>query len=393
MEALKEVRIGIVGIGQIGTAHANRIFSGGIYGARLTAVCDIDPLRLEFAKENLAGTVLFHDYNELINSGLCDAVIVATPHRLHSLIAATALKKGLHVLSEKPQDISITRSLKVNEIAEKSGKIYAIMFNQRTDPLFMRLREIVKSGELGELKSSAWIITNWYRTQYYYDSGSWRATWSGEGGGVLLNQAVHNLDIWQWICGMPCEITAFCDTARYHNIEVEDAAAIFARYPNGATGTFITSTGECPGTNRLEVCGTLGKVVIENGTLKWWKLRENERDICVNVDKAWFTGEMDYSEYTPENDGSAHAGVLQAFADAILKGTPLVAKGQEGINELMISNAAYLSQWTGNVPVKLPLDGELFDRLLAEHQKSSSQKDVDKNSINGTYSERWNVTW
>lgn len=390
---MNQLKIGIIGLGHIGTAHANRIFSGKIEGMTLCAVCDIEPNRIAYANEKLPGVATFERWQELVESGTCDAVIISTPHRLHTEISAFALKAGLHVLSEKPQDISVTRAASMNSLAGKSDKLYAIMFNQRTDPLFIRLREMVKGGELGEIKSFSWIITNWYRTQYYYDEGSWRATWSGEGGGVLLNQAVHNLDIWQWIFGMPSEITAFCDVARYHSIEVEDSATIFARYPNGATGTFITSTGECPGTNRLEAAGTRGKVVIENGVLKWWRLLEDERDICQNVKIPGPQPETEYSEYKPENGGTAHAGVLQAFADAILKGTEPIAYGEEGINELMISNAAYLSQWLGNQPVKLPIDGELFDRLLAERQKSSSEKNVEDKEIKGEYSSRWSVKW
>lgn len=390
---METVRVGIIGIGHIGSAHAARIFSGDIKGMALTVVCDIDPARQDYAKDKLPGVKLFENWNELVSSGLCDAVIIATPHKYHAHMAEAALKAGLHVMSEKPQDISVTQAMRVNEAAEKSGRIYGIMLNQRTDPLFIRLRELVKSGELGEMKTLNWIITNWYRTQYYYDEGFWRATWLGEGGGVLINQAVHNLDIWQWIFGMPGRLTAFCDTARYHDIEVEDSASIIATYENGATATFITSTGECPGTNRLEICGTLGKAVVENGVLKLWKLKEDERKIRVNSQIACPNPKLEYSEYTPKTGGTAHCGVLQAFAEAILKGTPLIADGCEGINQLMLTNAAYLSQWLGNVPVELPIDNELFDRLLSEHQNGSKEKKAGVKDIKGAYSDRWSVKW
>lgn len=387
------VRVGIIGIGHIGSAHAARIFSGDISGMKLLAVCDIDESRLEYAETKLPGVRFFEDWQELIASGLCDAVIIATPHKLHALMAEAALRAGLHVMSEKPQDISVTKALKVNELAKNCGKLYAIMFNQRTDLLFIRLRELVKSGGLGKLKSLNWIITNWYRAQYYYDEGSWRATWQGEGGGVLMNQAVHNLDICQWIFGMPSCLTAFCDTARYHDIEVEDAATIIASYENGAKAIFTTSTGECPGTNRLEICGTLGKVVVENGVMKHWRLLEDERVMRQNSTVASPTPKLEYTEYAPKTPGAAHAGVLQAFADAILKGEPLIADGREGINQLMLTNAAYLSQWLGNVPVALPIDNELYDRLLAEHQAESKVKKAVKKDIKGAYSDRWSVKW
>ncbi len=390
---MDKVRLGIIGLGNIGTAHAGTVYSGKISGMELAAVCDIDAGRLDYAQKYYGGVKLFDSSADLICSGECSAVLVSVPHRLHAAIAKDALANGLDVLCEKPVDISVSRAAELNDVAEKSGRIFAIMFNQRTNPLFKRLRELVRAGRLGRLKSSAWIVTNWYRTQYYYDSGDWRATWSGEGGGVLLNQAVHNLDIWQWICGMPCEITAFCDSARYHDIEVEDAATIFAKYPDGSTGVFITSTGECPGTNRFEVCGELGKVVIEDGRLKWWRLKRSERDICQSARDSFYDPECEYTEYVPNEMEAAHQGVIQAFADAILSGKPLVADGKEGINELMISNAAYLSQWKGNVPVRLPIDADEFDRLLEDMMKKSRVRQVIEKSVGGGYSERWSVKW
>lgn len=387
------INIGIIGLGNIGTAHANCIFDGRIQGARLSAICDINKQRLDYAKDRFPGVRLFESYEELISSGQCNAVIVSTPHRLHAVIAGNALLSGIDVLVEKPVDISAGRAKELNAIAEKSGRVFAVMFNQRTDPLFIKLREIIKSGEMGKIKSSCWIITNWYRTQHYYDSGGWRATWSGEGGGVLLNQAVHNLDLWQWILTMPCEITAFCDFGRYHRIEVEDSCTIYAKYPDGSTGVFITSTGECPGTNRLEISAEFGKAVLENGSLKLWKLRTSERKLCFEDKRSYFEPEYDYFEYTADSDKPAHQRVIQAFADAIINGSELVADGCEGINELMISNAAYLSQWLGNKPVSLPIDDRLFDDMLSRLAEGSKQKTEAEKFVSGDYSDRWNVNW
>lgn len=391
-QTMELLRIGIIGLGNIGTAHACAIAEGKVKRAVLCAVCDTDPVRRSFCQNTFGGVKVFEDYKELIAEGIVDAVIVSTPHRLHAEITGFALSSGLHALTEKPVDIAVSRARELNVAAEKSGRVFAIMLNQRTNPLFIRLKELVSSGRLGRLKSSVWTVTDWYRTQYYYDSGDWRATWSGEGGGVLLNQAVHNLDIWQWICGMPSEITAFCDTSRYHDIEVEDAAAIFARYPDGSTGTFITSTGELPGTNRFEVSAEYGKAVIEDGRLRLWLLPQSERDICSSCHECFPECDYDYSEYFPQEEETAHVGVLNAFVGAVLDGTPLVADGCEGINELEISNAAYLSQWQGNIPVKLPIDGELFDRLLETAQVKScgSQRKASNDKIiTGGYSKRW----
>ncbi|MBO7218185.1 MAG: Gfo/Idh/MocA family oxidoreductase [Clostridia bacterium] len=383
------VRVGIIGIGNIGSAHAKCIADNKVNGLTLSALCDLKP-----EKNSLYPDIpFFNDSDSLINSGLVDAVIVSTPHKFHIDIAEKALLAGLHVLVEKPVDISISKAKQINRIAEKSDKVFAIMFNQRTNPLFKRAREIVKSGALGELKRSVWIITNWYRTQHYYDSGEWRATWSGEGGGVLLNQAPHQLDLWQWICGMPTELYAVCDIAKYHNIEVEDDVTITARYENRATGVFITSTGEYPGTNRLEISGTKGKIVLEGGALKWWRLLSDERDVCFASDSNSPKIETEYEEIVPDCPETAHRGILQNFANAILHGETLISPGTEGINELMISNAAYLSAEKKRT-VTLPIDATEFDRFLIEKIKNSSKKnDCVCDSEKDEYSPRWRVKW
>jgi len=391
---MKNVRFGIIGTGNMGTAHAACLYDKQIEGATLTALCDIRPERIEYCKQTYGDVRLFDDYKKLIDSGCVDAVIVATPHPLHAQIAIYALRSGLHVLSEKPIDISVTKARELNRVALSSGKVFGIMFNQRTNELFFRAREIVQSGYLGELKRSVWVITNWYRTQHYYDSGDWRATWAGEGGGVLLNQAPHNLDLWQWICGMPVSIRAVCDVAKYHNIEVEDDATIFARYKNGATGVFITSTGEFPGTNRLEISGDRGKLVIENGVLKWWKLSCPERKFCFECEQSFAEIPTEYTEIKSNSKESAHPGILRNFTRSILYGEPLLAPGTDGINELSISNAAYLSSWKGGAEIALPLDGEEFDRLLEERKKNAEYKDRNA-AFSGSheYSKRWQVNW
>lgn len=387
------LRVGVIGVGNIGTSHALCIAQGQIRGLTLTAVCDHDPSRLEWCRDHFPGVSCFSDWQELLADKVVDAVVIAVPHPLHADMAMASLKSDLHVLVEKPVDITVTKAEQLSKCAGESGKIFAVMFNQRTNGLFARARQIVKEGRLGELKRSVWIITNWYRTQHYYDSGSWRATWAGEGGGVLLNQAPHNLDLWQWICGMPSEITAFCDVAKYHRIEVEDDVTIFARYSNGATGVFMSSTGEYPGTNRFEISGTLGKLVLENGVLKWWKLPVSEREICFESKESFPHEECTYTEFTSEEHGG-HSKILQNFADAILLGKPLLSPGQEGIRELMISNAAYLSSWKGSIPVPLPPDGTEFDRLLAEHVLRSQKKNTAHVHINSDgYSDRWQVKW
>ena len=387
------VKAGIIGIGNMGSAHLRMITGGDIPDMTVTAVCDIDTKKLNAARNTYPALSVFEDYTDLLKNSDTNAVIIAVPHPLHAKIAIEAFKYGKHVLVEKPLDITVSAAEDLCAAAEKSGKVFAIMFNQRTNGLFRKAREIVKSGELGEIKRSVWIITNWYRTQSYYDSGTWRATWRGEGGGVLLNQAPHNLDIWQWICGRPTAVTAFCNAGKFHNIEVEDEATIYAEYENGATGVFITSTGDCPGTNRLEITGTRGKTVLENGTLKLWKLSEDERDICKNATEGFVSPETEYSEFTAERE-DAHAGILKNFTGAILYGEELLSPGYDGINELMISNAAYLSQWAGNSRIPLPFDTALFDSELSKKQQNSVIKESAAVSTNDkSCGGRWQVKW
>lgn len=390
---MKSVKTGIIGIGNMGSAHLKSIIDGKVPGMVVTAVCDINKDRRSFVQHSYPQAEIYEQYTDLLKSSDTDAVIIAVPHPFHAEIAEAAFNHGKHVLVEKPVDIKVSAALKMNDAAHRSGKKFAVMFNQRTNDLFQKARSLVQNGDMGSIKRSVWIITNWYRTQSYYDSGDWRATWSGEGGGVLLNQAPHNLDLWQWICGMPKKITAFCNTGKFHDIEVEDEATIYAEYENNATGVFIASTGDCPGTNRLEITGTRGKLVLEGGLLKHWRLKHDERDICANSENGFVTPDTEYTEYASENEGG-HAEILKNFADAILYGKELLAPGYDGLNELILSNAAYLSEWTGNKKITLPFDNAEFDKLLAQKTADSkSKRAVAKRLTDTSTASRWKVNW
>lgn len=385
----KELRFAVVGLGNMGSAHALSIHSGQVSGGVLAAVCDIAPSRRLWAEENLTGVAVFDSFDDLLAADVADAVVIATPHYFHPPMAIAAFARGLHVLSEKPGGVQVSAVQEMCAAAKASGMVFGVMFNQRTHPLFFRTREIVRGGELGELKRVQWTVTNWYRTQEYYNSGGWRASWAGEGGGVLINQAPHQLDLLQWICGMPAAVWADCSVGKYHRIEVEDDATVFAKYASGATATFITTTGEYPGTNRLEIAGERGKLVLEDNKLRWWRLPTSEREFC-------FDGEIpaaDYIEITPTEPETAHNGILRNFTNAILHGEELLAPGYDAVHELTLSNAAYLSAWTGET-VSLPLDTARFDALLAEKAATSTyQPDKVINEADGVYKNRWNVNW
>jgi len=375
------VRVGIIGVGNMGSQHAKRIVAGEIEGMTLAAIADTNPARLEWAKENCPGAELFSDAIEMMDSGKVDAVIVATPHYDHPVLVTEALKRDIHALCEKPAGVYTKAVREVNELASRSKATYAIMFNQRTNCVYRKMKEIVESGTMGRIRRTNWLITNWYRSQSYYDSGAWRATWAGEGGGVLLNQCPHNLDLWQWICGMPVKVRAFMAEGKWHDIEVEDDVTAYVEYANGATGVFITSTGDTPGTNRFEIMMDGGKLVCEKDELWLYKNEMSEPEFSATWKKGF--GEPKYEKIKVETDGfnPQHAGVLRAFAAHILKGEPLVASGVEGINGLTLSNAMHLSAWTDST-VELPMDEEKFLEELNKRRATSRHKEAEAVVLN-----------
>lgn len=372
---MDKVRLGIIGAGNMGSGHIQNILAGKTPLIELTAVADRREDRRQWVKDTVAGDVrVFQEGDELIDSGICDAVLIAVPHYQHPVLAVRAFEAKLHVMCEKPAGVYTKAVKEMNEAAEKSGRVFGMMFNQRTNCLYRKMHEMVTGGELGNIKRVNWIITDWYRTQIYYDSGDWRATWEGEGGGVLLNQCPHQLDLLQWICGLPKTVQAFCHEGKWHDIEVEDDVTAYMEFENGATGVFITTTGDAPGTNRFEVSGELGKLVCENDTLKFWKLAQNEREFCLTAKGGFDKPECTEIDVETDGENLQHVGVLNAFAGKILNGTPLVADGSEGIRGLTLSNAMHLSSWLKQ-PVELPLDEELFLQELDKRRKSSRKKE------------------
>ena len=372
---MEKVKIGIIGIGNMGTSHAKTITEGKVPELELVAVADRQEGRRQWCKEHLPETIqIFEEGRDLIASGVCEAVLIAVPHYQHPELSMEALQHNLHVLCEKPAGVYTKQVREMNEAAAKSDRVFAMMFNQRTNCVYRKMHEMVVGGELGEIRRVNWIITDWYRTQSYYDSGSWRATWDGEGGGVLLNQCPHNLDLIQWICGMPVKVQAFCHEGKWHDIEVEDDVTAYLEYPNGATGVFITTTGDAPGTNRFEITGDLGKLVCENDKLTFYKLKQGIKEHCATCKGGFDKPECETIEVETDGLNEQHAGIMKAFAANILHGTPLVAGGEEGINGLMLSNAMHLSSWLGHA-VTLPIDEDEFLSQLNERRAHSRKKE------------------
>lgn len=377
---MKKVRLGIIGFGNMGTGHYNNIKEGKCPEIELVAIADINPARIQWANENVPENVKkFNTAEEMLNSGLLDAAIVAVPHYDHPKYALECFNRGIHVMVEKPAGVYTKQVREMNEAAKTSNVVFGMMFNQRTNHIYRKMKELVESGRFGAIRRTNWMITNWYRPQAYYDSGAWRATWSGEGGGVLLNQCPHQLDLWQWICGMPTEVTAKLSYGQWHDIEVEDDVTAYVKYANGATGVFVTSTGDACGTNRFEIQLEKGKIVAENNQLSVWELETSEPEFSKTNKEIFACPKA--TELTVETDGQSgqHAEVLNRFAAAILRGESLTASGSEGINGLTLSNAMHLSSWLDKT-VTLPFDEELFYQELMKRVKTSRRK-VDVQSV------------
>jgi predicted dehydrogenase len=265
-------------------------------------------------------------------------------------------------------------------------QIFAAMFQLRTSPLYKNVKELLDSGELGRLTRVVWLITSWFRTETYYASGGWRATWKGEGGGVLLNQCPHNLDLLQWFCGMPSRVSGFCSFGKYHDIEVEDEVTAYLEYPNGATGVFVTTTGEAPGTDRLEICGELGKIVVENNTISFTRNEVSMFEFSRTSDKMFAVPDVRNIEIPAEDTGGQHVEITQNFTDAILGNAPLIAPAEEGIRSVELGNAMLYSS-VAEKAVDLPLDGAEYEKMLKKlireskfEKKSAKKKSEDMNA-------------
>ncbi len=368
-----KVRVGVIGLGNMGSSHLNNYAQGKMPEIEITAICDIDEKKIAPALEKAPDAKVFDNATNLINSGIVDAILICTPHYFHPPMAIEGLNAGLHVMSEKPAGVYTKQVRELNEVAAKSDKTFAIMFNQRTNCVYRKVREMVQGGEYGEIRRVSWIITSWFRTQAYYQSGGWRATWAGEGGGVMLNQCPHQLDLWQWICGMPAKVRAICHEGKWHDIEVEDDVSIYVEYPNGATGTFITTTGDCPGTNRLEITLDKAKIIIEDDTIKMFKLNGSTTEGIYGAADGFKKLDGEWVDIETDGLNPQHVGVMNAFAAHILRGEPLVAGGEEGINGLTISNAAFLSSWLDK-EIVLPIDEDLFYEKLQEKIANSTHE-------------------
>ncbi|SEB35821.1 Predicted dehydrogenase [Paramicrobacterium humi] len=367
----KKVRLGIIGLGAEGGMYAGLIADGKVPNVEIGAICDI--LTEKKARADELGVPFYEDYVEMIESGNVDAIVTCVPHYLHPEMGIAALQQDVHALLEKPVGVYTKQAREVIDYAATKPELtFGVFFNQRTNPLYVDLRELIASGELGALRHSSWIITNWWRPQGYYDQSDWRATWGGEGGGVLVNQAPHQLDLWQWLCGVPQSCFAKLAFGFRRDIAVEDEVNAIVDFGDGATGNFMTATHDLVGTDRLEILFDKGKVVVDNSkTVTITRLKDAEQELSKGMSmedvRKMFMGQADTSElYTTEVKeytsvwGLQHATVMENFAANVLDGTPLIAPGPDGINGVRLANAMHLSAWTGEEVDMVNFDEERY---------------------------------
>ncbi|MBO5936896.1 MAG: Gfo/Idh/MocA family oxidoreductase [Clostridia bacterium] len=375
---MKKIRVGIIGIGNMGSGHAKSIKLGLCPHIEITAIADTNPQRLEWAKKQKYGknVTYFSDDIEMLDSGLMDACIIAVPHYDHPGLAIECMKRSIHVMLEKPSGVYTKQVREMNEEADRHPEVvFGMMFNQRTNCVYRKLRELVQSGKYGSIRRTNWLITTWYRPQAYYNSGGWRATWAGEGGGVLLNQCPHQLDLWQWICGMPVKVHAHLQYGKWHDIEVEDDVTAYVEYENGATGVFVTSTGDAHGTNRFEIQMDKAKFVVENNKLTMLEYNMSEPEFTKTNKKAFGSPKAKKIRVKTDHKNLQHIGVLNAWAKTILGEGQLVADGREGLNGLILSNAMHLSSFLGK-EITLPFDDEVYYEELMKRVSTSKEKDT-----------------
>ncbi len=367
------IRIGLIGAGLMGQGHLR--YMKDLKGAAITCVADILPGAAQKAADeyNIKG---FTDGVALMDSGLCDAVLIATPHRSHPTLAMAAFERGLHVLVEKPVAVTAQAAEEVNKAYEKvkDRLIYAAMFNTRFYPRWQAVKRLIAENRIGKLMRFNWVVTTWFRSAAYYRSSDWRATWAGEGGGVLINQCPHNLDMLQWLVGMPTRVTALGGLGKYHDIEVEDEITALLEFPGGATGVFVTSTGELPGTNRLEIVGDRGQIVVTDTDelIHVSQTHEPVRRISDTTKDLFGKPPVDRITIAPAGEILGHRAVTQHFVDAIRNGTPLISPAVEGIHSLELGNAMLMSA-VRRTPIDIPTPRAEYEAMLDELAEKSKR--------------------
>lgn len=373
---MNTIRFGIVGLGVQGSLYKN-LFLGNIYGTtiaapkqcRLTAICDPSIQAKEVAEE--LQIPYFSDYHKLNESDACDAIVITVPHLFHKEITIDALQHGKHVLCEKPTALRASDVMDMQEATTPQTK-FGIMHHLRANPLFQSIKQILTSKELGLFRNGIWISNQYYRPDTYYSEKAWRGTWDGEGGGILVNQIPHQLDLLLWFLGVPSAVTCHLGEGRYRQIEVDNELTAILQYPDETTMTLTANTYNPLGTERLELNFSKGKLVMENNqTLTITRFKEEETTWNTNYTYIEFMNQkrMDATSlYTQEEKTFEvpfflpYITMFENFADAVLKDVPLIASAEDGFQEVSLANSLYLSSWQ-NTTIAHPSSMDTFNQL------------------------------
>ena len=365
----------VIGVGRMGTVHAMNLYFRRVRGARLYAVCDTDPAALAKAAKRFPRAKRFSDVGSLLSDGKVEAVVIATPHYAHADIAVACLEKGVHVLVEKPLSVTAADARRVIDASKRNPKtVAAVMLNQRTNPLYKRARRLVRSGKLGEIQRAQFVVTGWYRSQAYYNQGGWRASICGEGGGTLINQCVHQLDIMQWVLGMPDTVSAEMFTKGRDIFTENDVTAVFG-YGRDVRCAFFATTHQLHRPDTLETTGTHGTHATANLRMTVEMFRKDEREVNAETVKGYGrTGgyKLRYGHKAGFALGILKGGqqknILVNFAAAIAGRKKLISPIEDGLASVEIINAVYAGGWTGK-KAKIPFDAEEYKALLNEKRE------------------------
>lgn len=367
----KTIKFGVIGIGGMGANHANLLLNNRIKNASLSAICDTN----EFFLKNFPDIPCYTNASEIFNKKIIDVAIISTPHGSHISLGKQALENHIDVIIEKPLAVTTRQCKDFINFAKKCTAKFGIMLNQRTNPAFIKLKEMINKGELGKIHRYQWTITDWFRTNYYYNISDWRATWRGEGGGVLMNQSIHQLDLCQWLFGMPDSLYTDMRLGHFHDIEVEDDVTSIMKYKDGLKGIFTTTTGESPGVNRLEIASDYGLVVFENNMINWKKVTDSTTNFIKNSNTLFDMPVVETFNFefpNEEDEHIEHSRIIQNFTNFLLGQEELYVPGDQGLNSVELINAMILSGLEEK-EIKLPLNEKIYENKINDLIKKNNE--------------------
>ena len=392
MATEKKVRFGIIGsAGLIGAYHANTLVKGeGAY--ELKAICDIDEARLKEQSDKL-GVPCHARYQDLLARDDLDAVIVATPHPLHAEHVIAVVESGRDVLTEKPIAHTPGDARRMLKAINKSRRIAGVHYQHRANPVFQKIRKMIDSGELGRLLSIR-FTGSWYKSDFYYSLGGWRGAWADEGGGVLINQAPHDIDLICYLAGggMPAELIGRCSNLYHETSQVEDHATAAGVFPNGvefALNVSVAAHGDRP---TFSIFGTAGVITTVAGKfVKYIRYEQDLIEFCREyAGPGPYNGPKCEEQPLPDSGEHDHSDIHKCFAQAVLtrSKSKLLVSAKEGRWSSEMINAIILSSYLGK-KVKLPVGPARYDKMLADLIANAKPVERDKRDSQRGMEAKW----